>query len=290
MVKINEELISNAVNNSLRKFLTEEQGIAILVDNESNRLAQIIRKDLKNASVVKEVDYVKRSNNFSTVVFDDFNLSVHYTFYNFQTFEAYERHMEEIEFGGSSSFMEHTLSVNFLGISGEIDGKSFFDSIQHELSHIYDSKMKGASLITAKRKDLYNLSVQKMHSKLNGGFDKLLGEIVYFSFAEEQTAFVNGMYNLIMQDIFTQPMEILHQSDAYKALKRLEYYNKVLNSDLSDADNAELNAAIIDFKGRSIDWFKHQLQLTIHSFSKRIMRAFYLAKQKTDVERAKWRP
>lgn len=284
LLKIKKEIIERKINSELLNLLTEEQSIAKVVSDKSSEICNLICKDYVKIKGNKTAKYVLRSNAFVYPLFDNFEITVIYNFYNFRTYNDYEESINAVSMVGSSSFEKKIITLNFFAISGDVDGKTLYDQCQHEVSHLYRAYMKNGVLLTNKRAKLYNTSVDMMRSNANGGFDSLFGTILYFSFEEEQNAYVNGAYKLMTYDFNNgQPFDILKQTDAYIAISKLKYYQFILNSNrLDDEDYKNISVSLKNFGKRDLSWFKKILDAEIHEFEKSLIRVFYKAKQEYD--------
>lgn len=286
------EEIKKIVSEEIRKFIAEEKGIAEIVVRDTENICITIKEQLKNVSAEKYEDYILRKNSFSINIFDGFEINVKYMCYNFKSYEAYEKHMYDFNFTGASSFADRVLVLNFFAIFGEIDDRTFYDQCQHEVSHLYMAYKKKNVLFSKRRTKLYDTATTLMNSGDNGGFDNLFGTILYFSFEEEQNAYVNGLYQLMKNNFsnFNEPYNIMVQSDAYKALERLKYFKDVLSSNELDSEDIEnINKSLSKTRNNNIDWYKTLLDKTIHELSKKIAKVYYKAKQEYNLYIAKYK-
>lgn len=280
MIKIDENTLSNIVRESIYKLLKEESGVATVVTNESNRIIEQIGNLIPNSEKEKYDGFIIRHNEFQIVLFGDYEVNVSFYFYNFRDEHYYEEFISDNTniFFGRSSFSRTFIQLVFFAIHGEIDEKAFNDQCQHEVSHIYRAYMKKGELITNKRRSLYDKSLQLMRSNENGGFDNLIGTILYASFEEEQNAFINGMYNLLMSTCETSidADTVWKQSDAYILFSKLKYFEQVLNSaELDDEDLNNLDNSLKKLgNSNNIPWIKNKLSNVIQSYGNKLIRGY----------------
>lgn len=277
MVKINEENLSRIVSNAIHQLIEEEGGISKIVTKYADYLSNRIKSLIKDSEKIKMDGYVIRKNGFEALLFEDFSCEVRFTFYNFSNIDYYERFLYDNSniFIGRSSYNERFIEINFFAINGEIDEKTLYDQCQHEVSHIYKAKMKGGNLFSDKRREFYRKAASLMSSDGNGGFDNLVGTIAYISFEQEQNAYVNGMYSLLMNTCksSSEAHMVFIQSDAYELFKRLKYFSIVLDS-LDDEDAVNLNNALSKLGGQSIDWIKNKLEAVTNTYGGRLIKGY----------------
>lgn len=279
MININEERISRIVEESINNLIKEEQGIANIVTSESNKIINQIKELIYNSEKISYEGFTIRSNKFNIIIFNDYEISVSFEFYNFLNEYYYEQFISNNSnfFLGKSSFNMMHLELCFFGIHGEIDEKALNDQCQHEVSHLFGSYMKGGDLLSNKRRKLYSNACNLMNSKGNGGFDNLVGTIIYASFEEEQNAFINGMYNLLVStcDTTSDVKKIWKQSDAFVLFKKLKYFSEVLDSnELDNEDITNLNNSLKKIGNNDIIWLKNKLSLVIKTFGNKLIRGY----------------
>lgn len=279
MLNINEEKISKIVEEAIRNLIKEEQGISDIVIKESNKIINEIRRLIYNSEKKSYEGFSIRSNRFNITIFEDYEININFDFYNFSDEYYYEQFISNNSniFIGKSSFNMMHLELCFFGIHGEIDEKTLNDQCQHEVSHLFMSYMKKGDLLSAKRKKLYSTASDLMNSKGNGGFDNLVGTIVYASFEEEQNAFVNGMYNLLVSTCQTtmDVNKIWRQSDAFVLFKKLKYFYEVLNSDeLDEEDINNLNNSLSKLRNKDSIWLKNKLSLVIKTYGNKLIKGY----------------
>jgi hypothetical protein len=270
------EKIKQIISEELDKFLTEELGISEMVNDETVRICQLINNTVMSIKSEKYDDYTLRSGKLDVTLFGDFDVTIDFSFINFKTIDAFEKYVDKLNLCGYSSYIQHKIGINFFAISGEIDDKSLYDQCQHELSHLFMAHEKGEKLFSNKRSEDYELSIRLMNGQSDT--DKMLGRVLYLSFNEEQNAFVNGAYRLMVNNFNnSQPYNILLQSDAHKILVELKKYEEMLLSDNFDED--KINITLSKIKNKDLNWFKKWISIIIKNFEKKLFRAFYKAKK-----------
>ena len=271
-----KSIISEIVENEINNLLKEEQGIADVVYSDSVKIAKLATEISKKTIPQKYNSYTKRKFSFTFKIFDELEINFIFNFYNFANYESFENNVGNLNLQGSSSLNDRQININYFAINGLVDDKSFYDQLQHELSHLYRAYKKGTPLLSSKRSKLYNTSVELMQS--NNPYFKMVGKIVYLSFFEEQNGYENGTYNLLMANAdYGNLKDIFTQSDAYKGLSELNYYNYLLeNNKFDDNDLEQINIALSRIN-KNIEWLKNILPKTIHSFSKKLSRVYYKA-------------
>lgn len=271
-----KSIISEIVENEINKLLSEEQGIADIVYSDSIKVAKLASDISKKTIPQKYNGYTKRNFSFTSKIFNELEIKFIFNFYNFANYESFENNVMNLNLQGSSSLNDKQININYFAINGLVDDKSFYDQLQHELSHLYRAYKKGTPLLSSKRSKLYNTSVELMQS--NNPYFKMVGKIVYLSFFEEQNGYENGTYNLLMVNAdYSNLKDIFIQSDAYKGLSELNYYNYLLENNKFDNNDLEQINIALSRINKDINWLKSILPKAIHSFSKKLSRVYYKA-------------
>lgn len=278
MIQISKEQISKALNESLKLLLNEEGGIASLVTDDSYKVSSFIRQKIKETKPMKFEGYTFRHIDFQYILFEQLETEISINFYNFKTYAAYDSIGSTMSFGAASSFEDRKIELSFFAIGGEIDDRTLNEQLQHEISHLYRAFKKGNVLLNQKRTSLYNFAASKLNS--TNQYESMIANIIYMSFDEEQNAFANGLYSLMLKNIYEyQPRDIYQQSAAKQILEKLTYYDKLVSNNMLDDDDINSINQILRQVKLDYSWIQKKLPSILHEFSKKTARALYMANE-----------
>lgn len=197
------------------KILQEELGIADDVINETNRIFNLVLEDLKTSVKTKnKMNITIQKGSFKTIVFNA-NINVNYTYRNVPTKELFDK-IDNTSFsdGWSIYFSDKHImcTIQFYGISGNINKQMLKSTIQHELEHIYEQK---------NRKKMF--SDNEYYSQIKTLMDSSdenkykIGRLLYSCIESEQNGFSNALYAYLM-DIMDKEYsnEDLYESPIWK--------------------------------------------------------------------------
>lgn len=219
------------INESFKKVLKEEQGIADDVEKTSQEVFDLIKQSIKNKEYSKN-DYGQYVGNIK-FKFLNTNVSLSYEYVNFKSKTEYDYSSKGKLGYGSSVFIDKRLSlvnVQVCAVNGSIVKDITVDTVQHELEHIYQQlKMGrefGGSLKYARIKNdmqYPNESIQKKASIL-----------VYGCFKSEQEGYANGLYSFLMSKMGADVDSYVYESPAWKLYKTMRniFEELKINSEL----------------------------------------------------------
>jgi hypothetical protein len=265
--------ISKIIRECVDKYINEELGIANDVLIKTNEIKELIYGDSRNAEKEKLDDGVSMTNGL--VVLDIFGTSmkVIYTIYNFRDFDTYYDKKEYFNPKSSMSYEKNEIYVSILSISGEFQENSFGDSIQHELEHLYQIKKQGKGLF--QDNNLYEKAITNINNELYNGWIGKLANVIYYSRNEEHDAFVNGLYQqLVNLDTLADFDYVIKTSTPYKISMLLFDLKRQIEDTV---DDESFNLALKFFK-RPKRWFMAQCEIGIRKIIKKIMRVRMKAK------------
>jgi len=139
---------------------------------------------------------------------------------NFSTW--YSINSEEYKNGYSTS--ENTMYLTVIAIGDEYNISDTLDTIQHEVEHYYQTKMKKGSLSTEK----YQLAVQYFQS--NNQYLSNFSKLIYFSKRFEIDAYVNDAYNSVRYKRVNSYEDFIEKTELNNVLKTLTTIKKFFNN------------------------------------------------------------
>ena len=148
------------------------------------------------------------------------NIELPYTIYNFIN----EDNALELEYAYDlNCYFDHTkmsIIVKAYIVNGSLDIQSFDDSLQHELSHLFDFSKRGHLPIQDNYALIYKRAVELTQNE--DDTVREIGEAVYASFPSEQIGLVNGLDAQLRRNNNTNsPFNVLYNTDAYYYLNKL---------------------------------------------------------------------
>ena len=176
--------------------LNESLGISYECWQEANRIGRILRKE------ISRIKYFKNRNSYAkiyegTAVQKIFNADVHidWSFHNITDTSKAQWYFQTVEKQDGLNTKRLVLYITIFAVSGTIVSETLEDTLQHEIFHYYRLLKSGNTLSTNKE---YAQARSLMRSQDRNV--RKIGQLLYFSFPEEQQAFCNGAYAQIMKD------------------------------------------------------------------------------------------
>ena len=265
-----EELVLENIKTAIK----EELGIADEVKNLSKNLGNEILNNLtyarKQYNEALKLNFKK--NSFKFEIFDEV-FTINYTCFFCRDSNDYLKLRGLL--GGKNSYNERMFYLNFAFIYGQVEEKSFYDTIQHEVEHIYQIFKKGDSLISSQTiNQLYNISANILTKGTKNEIIYKVAQSIYISMDFEQDAFVNGLYSLLLNSgMALGLMNVFKESDCYA-------YFKILNQNYMDLNNSyteENDNLVRKTFGISLKTVLYSLQQAIKRFENKIGKVYIKA-------------
>lgn len=194
-----EYVVLNEIALKINKAINEELGIADEVRKKSEELLKDVINRLKNIekSIIESGVSEKKDNFQIEIAGKKVSVQVHY--HNFRDKTYYHNfikkngNIEPSSISNNGRF--NIIAIKFYSISGYIDKKDLYDSIQHEVEHIFQ-QVKAKK--TFGESNLYLYAYNRLNSEQTEV--RTLALISYMSNRFEQDAFVNGLYAFLKSD------------------------------------------------------------------------------------------
>lgn len=243
-----EYMILNEISLKINEAINEELGIADEVRGKSAKLRDDVINRLKNIekSIVESGVSEKKDNFQIEIANKKVFVQVHY--YNFRDNMYYLNFIKKygnIEHSSiSNNGRFNIISINFYSISGYINEKDLYDSIQHEVEHIFQQ---------VKAKKTFGESNLYLYAYNNLNSDQIekraLALISYMSNKFEQDAYVNGLYAFLKSDFryANATRDDIQQSPVYEQLTNLIEAKNFL---IKNKNNANLQNEISYYKDK----------------------------------------
>ena len=129
----------------------------------------------------------------------------------------------------------NTLSIVVLAIRGVIDSNTLEDSIAHELTHNFQTHLKGDELLS-------NDNIKAKYQAANRNFVsssesvRVIASVLYLTYKFEQDAFLNGAYAYIISE-YEKGNDITgayEKTAAYNSLHSLRYYLNIMQNAMAN--------------------------------------------------------
>lgn len=230
--------------NGFNNLLTEEMGIIRNVQNDTMNIADKIKYLIKNTvSSPTSFDMTTYKNGIfqidvTTSIDGDVpitkkTINVKWYYFSFSDEQTKEQTILKIPMRTSYNRKLNTLSVVVLAIKGVIDSRTLEDSIAHELTHNFQTQLKGNELLSNDNIKSSYQAVNKNFTNNNEGI-RVIAKILYLTYKFEQDAFLNGAYAYIMaeNEKGNDITNAYEKTEAYISLHSMRHYLDVMKSAL----------------------------------------------------------
>lgn len=243
-----EYVILNEITLKINEAINEELGIADEVRKKSEELLNDVINRLKNIEKsIVENGVSEKKDNFQIEIANK-KVFIQVNYHNFRDNTYYLNFIKKygnIEHSSTSNNGRlNIISINFYSISGYIDKKDLYDSIQHEVEHIFQQ---------VKAKKTFGESNLYLYAYNNLNSDQIekrtLALISYMSNKFEQDAYVNGLYAFLKSDFrySNATRDDIQQSPVYEKLTELIEAKDYL---IKNKNNANLQNEISYYKDK----------------------------------------
>lgn len=242
-----EYLILNEISSKINEAINEELGISDEVKDKSAKLRDDVINRLKNIEkTIIDSGVSEKKDNFQIEIANKkVFVQVHY--YNFRDNTYYLNFIKKhgnIEHSSTSNDGRfNVIILNFYSISGYIDKIDLYDSIQHEVEHIFQ-QVKAKK--TFGNSNLYLYAYNSLNSDQIE--KRILALISYMSNSFEQDGYVNGLYAFLKENYrFNSKRFDVKESPVYNKLTDLIYAKDFL---IKNKNNANLQNEISYYKDK----------------------------------------
>lgn len=115
---------------------------------------------------------------------------VYWKVYYFDSQEEYLNFYKKYGLTNNVIYKFKMLTISVVYVEGKPLNNQFYDSIGHELEHLYQNELMGNEF---GNQDVYRLAISGMHEK--DEYIRCLSIIIYASTKSEQEGFINGFYS-----------------------------------------------------------------------------------------------
>ena len=209
------------VFNDFQNILCEEGGIYLKNRVAANEIVKLIKGSIKENKCNVKIDerrikhYIGELSYFN----DGISVLVKYDVINFINDEIFDGLYSYYNLDGSFNEEENSISVPIAMINGKLLVETATGSIQHELSHLLDSKFNKNSDRKDRDSVIYKICVGQMKAPMsNESYE--LARAIYITFKSEQIAMANSLDALLEND--TDNVVDYRETDEYRYLINLK--------------------------------------------------------------------
>lgn len=195
MCEINSEksVTFRNIHDDYKKILNEEYGIREKTVIATNEIVEKIRNTFKVNSKIETDNYgIKHYIGKLPYTFDGFDITVMYDIINLINEEIFNKFVGFYAFDSEYNNKRKELSLNICMVNGGLLVDTIINSIQHELSHIFDGLKQNSIIIPDKEIKLYKMAIQQAENPISNESQEL-ARAIYISFKTEQIAMCNGL-------------------------------------------------------------------------------------------------
>lgn len=227
--ELTNSLLGENILHDCYNSVLESRGVNHEVVYQTQYLINDIVNNAKTADkkYLSDIDGVSvKYGNFVKEIFNT-PLNINYQLYNFKDKWYFENNINKVNrFKNGLDFKREILTLSLISISGQIDPRTFEDTVQHELHHLYQIVHRQKNFDDDK---LYQAAKYYLNSPKDS-IDYIIGEIIYMCLKCEQEAYTNGLYALLKKNYNSKTpkntFEVLKESDVYNMLLRLRFLKK----------------------------------------------------------------
>lgn len=192
--------INQLINEDYQRVLQEEYGIRFNTISASDEIITKIQNVFKNNSFVsKDNNGLKNYTGKITCEFNGVDININYTIINFVSLDIFEKLSEAYDLSASYNRENNIMYINLAMINGQFVIETSYNSLQHELSHVFDCHKYEGNFIPEKEIKIYKMAISQSENPINElSFNLSLA--VYISFKAEQIAMCNGLDAMMRHD------------------------------------------------------------------------------------------
>lgn len=208
-----EEIIRHLIKRKNREIICEALSVADKVITSSQTLGGFIIDMNDKTNPIGKVQNARfKKFAFYYDFMDEKILIVCYCY----DYPSEELIPDEMKTNGKTLPEEKKIVFRIVGSNSKIDKRALFDTIQHELSHLYEMKHRNG--VPYKNFNNYKIATNIMHSDNSSRIEWTISKCIYISYRFEQRAFANGLYQFIKQNGHFEDgyKDAIEESLAYK--------------------------------------------------------------------------
>lgn len=227
--KVKEELarIREEINREIDSRINEELTIADELSKAANNIIILIENDIKacKALINRKDGYFYKNGCMSYKCFNKI-IYTEYHYYNFFNNICYKNSHEKIPQINRNNNIDR-ISIVIFAVSGNILGTTLYDTIYHELEHIFQ-QTKANKVFT--KSDMYDYVVRRKNEVEVSNPEYLICDSLYLTYNFERDAYINGAYGFLMHTCksYMDVDKAIENTDLYQAIEMLKFYYSII--------------------------------------------------------------
>lgn len=220
--------INHLINEEFNLVLNEENGVRFETECAADDVIEKIKNIYKTTSKIQyDFNNLKNYSGILSYTFKEKNITINYRIINFVNSETFIRFQSNYLLSAEYNKEKETIFINIALVNGNFLLETANNSIQHELSHIFDRIKNNDIIIPEKNEKLYKMAVSQCENPVNElSYD--LAMAVYISFKTEQIAMCNGLDAMLRKN--NDSLFDIRQTNEYHFL----YYLKKVITNIND--------------------------------------------------------
>ena len=266
--------------NEIAGKVNEELGISNEVTDAVNHLISLVANDIRRLPT--QHDYFK-SGKIKNAEFFGKKCTLTYNVLYVSTRNAARYARTPGNIPGYYDEFDNVFHTTLFYLGDEHKYVDFKGVTQHEMEHFFQLVKTGkTTFLNPEQNEMYFKGANLLRESDYG--KHVVGLLIYYSCRFEETAFVNTLYRMIMNQPNDDPISVVKSTSFYNNIMVLK--RAVSYCDQSNITNKgkQIEAACRSEFGKSLNWFVKLTNKTV----KRYMRGFgrAITKAKLDLERA----
>ena len=154
-----------------------------------------------------------------------------------------------LQYTGETSIDENYMKFEVISYNGKLDYKEFYDTIQHEVTHYYEQKVWGRRFVKGDKN--YETALTNSNSPNSDDVDKDVALIIYAKSYFEQSAYLNGAYQHMMNsDDYSSKFEnSMKETALYKLYEKVKFARAKINNYVKIYNKRNFKKRFLDDKG-----------------------------------------
>ena len=219
--------IREEIDRELETCVNEELTIADELSKAANNIIILIKNDIKkmNFSPTKE-DCV--FCKMGEVKYECFNKTIitRYKYYNFLNNSCYKncrKSFPQINRNNNINIIE----IVICAISGHIIETTLYDTVYHELEHIFQ-QTKANKMFT--KPEIYDFAVKRKREVDVVSPEFIICDSIYLTYNFERDAYINGAYGYLLHTCksYLDVDKMVRNTDLYEAVEQLKFYYAII--------------------------------------------------------------
>ena len=219
--------IREEIDRELETCVNEELTIADELSKAANNIIILIENDIKNCkALINRKDGYFYKNGY--VSYKCFNKIIYteYHYYNFFNNIYYNNSRKKIPQINRNNNIDR-ISIVIFAVSGNILGTTLYDTIYHELEHIFQ-QTKANKMFT--KTEMYDYVVRRKNEVEPSNPEYLICDSLYLTYNFERDAYINGAYGYLLHTCksYLDVDKAIEHTDLYQAIEMLKFYYAII--------------------------------------------------------------